>query len=145
MVELLRAWSVPTTAIKLVMVNRTQSVQQQSVTEIERTLGCELLGTVVAFVMAWIFKKTLLKGDAPMLLLEMPPYKRPLIKQVLRRLPKEMKATTAQAYEAGDIVAAVGLSVQRLTMPTSRAAAVEVVKAIAPDTPRMLAVLAQDG
>ncbi len=48
MVELLRAWSVPTTSIKLVMVNRTQSVQQQSVVEIERTLGCELLGTVVA-------------------------------------------------------------------------------------------------
>jgi len=48
LVELLRAWSVPLTAIKLVMVNRTQSVQQQSVTEIERELGCELLGTVVA-------------------------------------------------------------------------------------------------
>jgi len=45
-----------------------------------------LLGTVVAFVMAWIFKKTLLKGEAPMLILEMPPYKRPLIKQVLRHM-----------------------------------------------------------
>jgi ferrous iron transport protein B len=45
-----------------------------------------LLGTVVAFIMAWIFKKTLLKGEAPMLILEMPPYKRPLIKQVVRHM-----------------------------------------------------------
>jgi DNA-binding response OmpR family regulator len=48
LVELLRAWSIPTTSAKLVMVNRTQSVQLQSVAEIERTLGCDLLGTVVA-------------------------------------------------------------------------------------------------
>ena len=30
---------------------------------------------------------------------------REFIKQVVRRLPKEMKATTAQDFEAGDIVA----------------------------------------
>ena len=48
MVELLRAWSVPTSSIKLVMVNRSQSVQLHSVSEIEHELGCELLGTVVA-------------------------------------------------------------------------------------------------
>lgn len=45
-----------------------------------------LLGTVVAFVMAWFFKKTLLKGDTPMLILELPPYKRPLLKQVVRHM-----------------------------------------------------------
>ncbi len=48
LVDLLRAWAVPTASLKLVMVNRTQSVQLQSVAEIERALGCESLGTVVA-------------------------------------------------------------------------------------------------
>lgn len=43
-------------------------------------------GTVVALIMAWIFKKTLLKGDTPMLILELPPYKRPLLSQVLRHM-----------------------------------------------------------
>jgi len=27
--------------------------------------------------MAWLFKKTLLKGETPMLIMELPPYKRP--------------------------------------------------------------------
>lgn len=50
-----------------------------------------LLGTLVAFVMAWIFKKTLLKGETPMLILELPPYKRPLLKQVLRHMWERSK------------------------------------------------------
>jgi len=45
-----------------------------------------MLGTVVALIMAWFFKKTLLRGDTPMLILELPPYKRPLIRQVLRHM-----------------------------------------------------------
>ena len=45
-----------------------------------------LLGTVVALIMAWIFKKTLLKGETPMLIMELPPYKRPLLKIVLRHM-----------------------------------------------------------
>ena len=45
-----------------------------------------LLGIVVALLMAWLFKKTLLRGDTPMLILEMPPYKRPLVRQVVRHM-----------------------------------------------------------
>jgi ferrous iron transport protein B len=45
-----------------------------------------LLGIVVALVMAWLFKKTLLRGDTPMLVMELPPYKRPLLKIVLRHM-----------------------------------------------------------
>ena len=45
-----------------------------------------LLGTVVALIMAWIFKKTLLKGETPMLIMELPPYKLPLFKTVLRHM-----------------------------------------------------------
>ncbi len=45
-----------------------------------------LLGIVVALAMAWVFKKTLLKGDTPMLVMELPPYKRPLVRIVLRHM-----------------------------------------------------------
>jgi ferrous iron transport protein B len=49
-------------------------------------LGMYLLGIVVALLMAWLFKKTLLKGEAPMLIMELPPYKRPLVRVVLRHM-----------------------------------------------------------
>ena len=45
-------------------------------------LAMYLLGTVVALLMAWLFKKTLLKGETPMLIMELPPYKRPLLRVV---------------------------------------------------------------
>ena len=43
-------------------------------------LAMYLLGIVVALLMAWLFKKTLLKGETPMLIMELPPYKRPLLR-----------------------------------------------------------------
>ena len=45
-----------------------------------------LLGIVGALGMAWIFKKTLLRGEPPMLILELPPYKRPMPGAVLRQM-----------------------------------------------------------
>ena len=54
-------------------------------------LGMYLLGTVVALIMAWIFKKTLLRGETPMLILELPPYKMPLFKVVLRHMWERSK------------------------------------------------------
>jgi ferrous iron transport protein B len=45
-----------------------------------------LLGIVVALLMAWLFKKTLLKGETPMLIMELPPYKRPLVRVVSRHM-----------------------------------------------------------
>ncbi len=45
-----------------------------------------LLGIVGALGMAWIFKRTLLKGEPPPLILELPPYKRPVVKTVLRHM-----------------------------------------------------------
>ena len=48
LIELLRAWTISPSIIKLVIVNRVQSVQTISAAELERTLGCELLGTVTA-------------------------------------------------------------------------------------------------
>ncbi|MCP5516339.1 MAG: ferrous iron transport protein B [Verrucomicrobiales bacterium] len=49
-------------------------------------LGMYLLGILVALVMAWIFKKTLLRGHTPLLILELPPYKRPLFRVVFRHM-----------------------------------------------------------
>lgn len=48
LLELLRAWSIPNQALKVVVVNRIQSALVVTPSEIERTLGCEVLGTVTA-------------------------------------------------------------------------------------------------
>ena len=49
-------------------------------------LGMYLLGIFAAFGMAWLFKRTLLKGETPMLLLEMPPYRMPSLGTILMRM-----------------------------------------------------------
>lgn len=49
-------------------------------------LAMYLLGLVVALLMAWLFKKTLLKGEPPLLIMELPPYKRPLLRVALRHM-----------------------------------------------------------
>jgi ferrous iron transport protein B len=49
-------------------------------------LGMYLLGIVTALALAWTFKRTLLKAEPPLLILELPPYKRPLLKVVLRHM-----------------------------------------------------------
>ena len=49
-------------------------------------LSMYLLGIIVALFMAFLFKKTLLKGETPMLIMELPPYKRPLFRVVLRHM-----------------------------------------------------------
>jgi pilus assembly protein CpaE len=48
LIELLRAWTISPAIIKFVIINRTQSAQAISANDLERTLGCELLGTVTA-------------------------------------------------------------------------------------------------
>jgi ferrous iron transport protein B len=40
------------------------------------------LGTFGAFAFAWLFKRTLLKGEPPMMIMELPPYHLPRIKDV---------------------------------------------------------------
>ncbi len=49
-------------------------------------LAMYLLGIVVALFMAWLFKKTLLKGEPAMLIMELPPYKRPVLSVTLRHM-----------------------------------------------------------
>ena len=49
-------------------------------------LSMYALGFIAAFGMAWLFKKQLFKGDTPMLLLEMPPYRMPSLRGILQRM-----------------------------------------------------------
>ncbi len=49
-------------------------------------LAMYLLGIVVALLMAWLFKSTLLKGETPILIMELPPYKRPVLYITLRHM-----------------------------------------------------------
>ena len=49
-------------------------------------LAMYLLGIVVALLMALLFKKTLLRGETPLLIMELPPYKRPLLLVVMRHM-----------------------------------------------------------
>ncbi len=49
-------------------------------------LAMYLTGTLTAFAMAWVFKKTLLRSETPMLLLELPPYRRPGLRSILLRM-----------------------------------------------------------
>lgn len=54
-------------------------------------LAMYLLGIVGALGMAWLFKKTLLKGEPPPLILELPPYKRPVATVILRHMWERSK------------------------------------------------------
>jgi len=58
----------------------------RAVLESVTMLSMYLLGVVVALAMAWLFKKTLLKGETPMLVMELPPYRRPVLKVVARHV-----------------------------------------------------------
>ncbi len=47
-------------------------------------LSMYVLGVLLALGMAWVFKKTLLRGHTPLLIMELPPYKRPTATVLLR-------------------------------------------------------------
>ncbi|HYD82893.1 MAG TPA: ferrous iron transporter B, partial [Opitutus sp.] len=44
------------------------------------------LGTFGAFGFAWLFKRTLLKGEPPLMIMELPPYRMPKLKDVLMHM-----------------------------------------------------------
>jgi len=44
------------------------------------------LGTIGAFGFAWLFKRTLLRGKPPLMIMELPPYRLPRIKDVLLQM-----------------------------------------------------------
>lgn len=60
-------------------------------------LGAYLLGVVAALGVAWVFKKTLLKATTPLLIMELPPYKRPVFTVILRHMWDRSKLFLTQA------------------------------------------------
>ncbi len=84
-------------------------------------LAMYLLGITVALLMAWLFKKTLLRGDPPMLIMELPPYKRPLLRVVSRHMWERSKLFLRRA---GTVILGINILLWFLaTYP--RSAAVE--------------------
>jgi ferrous iron transport protein B len=69
-------------------------------------LAMYALGFLTAFFMAWIFKKTLLKSERPMLLLELPPYRRPSVRATLFRM---MERGGIFLKRAGTIILAISI------------------------------------
>ena len=49
-------------------------------------MGLYLLGTVAALFFAWLFKKTILKGETPLFLMELPPYRLPSLHQIISQM-----------------------------------------------------------
>jgi len=82
-------------------------------------LAMYLLGIVVALFMAWLFKKTLLKGETPMLIMELPPYKRPLLRVVARHMWERSKIFL---HRAGTVILGINILLWFLaTYPRSAA------------------------
>jgi ferrous iron transport protein B len=49
-------------------------------------MGLYLLGTVGALFFAWLFKKTILQGEVPLFLMELPPYRLPSLRQIVSQM-----------------------------------------------------------
>lgn len=64
------------------------------------------LGMAAAFCMAWLFKKTLLKGQPPVFFLEMPPYHKPSARTVLMTM---LERATLFLRRAGTVILSVSI------------------------------------
>ena len=60
-------------------------------------LSLYLFGLITALVMAWLFKKTFLRGAPPAFLLELPPYRRPSMKSILLQMWERSRLFLKQA------------------------------------------------
>ncbi len=69
-------------------------------------LSMYLLGLVMALSMAWLFKKTLLKGAPPLFIMELPPYKMPSLKSILLQMWERSKLFLQRA---GTIILGVSI------------------------------------
>lgn len=69
-------------------------------------MGMYALGTLGAALMAWVFKKTLLKGKRPVFIMELPPYRLPGFKAILFQMWER-----AQLFlkKAGTIILALSI------------------------------------
>jgi ferrous iron transport protein B len=73
--------------------------------------GLYMIGFTVAPLVALLLKRTLLKGATPVFVMELPPYRRPAIRSVLRRM---IEAGWAFVWRAGTIILAAMIVVWAL-------------------------------
>lgn len=73
---------LPVYALMIAALMPTQSVWTKGAL----MMGLYLLGTTAALFFAWLFKKTILKGEAPLFLMELPPYRIPSLFQILSHM-----------------------------------------------------------
>jgi ferrous iron transport protein B len=79
------------------------------------------LGTIGAFGFAWLFKRTLLKGAPPMMIMELPPYRLPRIKDVCLHM---MERAGLFLKRAGTVILGISIILWFLsTYPKSPAGA----------------------
>ncbi len=69
-------------------------------------LSMYLLGLTMALTMAWLFKKTLLKGAPPLFIMELPPYKLPSWRSILLQMWERSKLFLERA---GTIILGVSI------------------------------------
>lgn len=69
-------------------------------------LSMYLLGLGTALTMAWVFKKTLLKGAPPLFIMELPPYKVPSLRSILLQMWERSKLFL---QKAGTIILGVSI------------------------------------
>jgi len=75
-------------------------------------LGLYLMGVVAAFGMACLFRRTLFKGESSLLLLEMPPYRKPSLKVTLLRMWERSNIFLRQA---GTVILAIAILIWALS------------------------------
>ena len=75
-------------------------------------LALYALGLSAAFGMAWLFRRTLFKGDRSVLLLEMPPYRRPSLRVTLVRMWERARLFLRQA---GTVILAISVIIWALS------------------------------
>src|SRR5690606_37427005 len=70
------------------------------------------LGTTGAFAFAWLFKRTLLKGAPPLMIMELPPYRLPRLKDVAWHM---VERSMLFLRRAGTIILAISILLWGLT------------------------------
>ncbi|MGA1236431.1 MAG: ferrous iron transport protein B [Limisphaerales bacterium] len=68
--------------------------------------GLYCAGVLAAFAMAWLFRKTLFRSEQSLLLMEMPPYRRPVLRVTLQRMADRASVFLRQA---GSIILMVSI------------------------------------
>lgn len=82
------------------------------ITKVGLMLLMYALGTLGAFGFAWLFKRTLLKGEPPLMIMELPPYRLPRVKDVMLHMAERAGLFLKRA---GTIILAISIVLWALT------------------------------